>query len=297
METMTRQRRKRGSLLPVILAVVLAAVIAAALLVIRSLRPAQQPEEPDPHEGQIYVNDGANMVWLTPHENFAVSPLRRWQFVTLNDKPHYQGSDFTTSRGIDLSVFQGDVDWDKAAADGVEFAIIRLGYRGYGKGALQPDELFTSHLDGAHAAGIDTGAYFFSQALTAEEGREEAQYVLEQLDGRRMEMPIYFDWEPIAVEDSRTNGYDYAHLTDSAVAFCQTIEAAGYRAGVYINRQQGYYHYDLRRLADYSLWVADYNSYPDFYYRFDMWQYTASGQLDGIDIQVDMNLMFVPKDE
>ena len=297
METMTRQRRKRGSLLPVILAVVLAAVIAAALLVIRSLRPAQQPEEPDPHEGQIYVNDGANMVWLTPHENFAVSPLRRWQFVTLNDKPHYQGSDFTTSRGIDLSVFQGDVDWDKAAADGVEFALIRLGYRGYGKGALQPDELFTSHLDGAHAAGIDTGAYFFSQALTAEEGREEAQYVLEQLDGRRMEMPSYFDWEPIAVEDSRTNGYDYAHLTDSAVAFCQTIEAAGYRAGVYINRQQGYYHYDLRRLADYSLWVADYNSYPDFYYRFDMWQYTASGQLDGIDIQVDMNLMFVPKDE
>lgn len=297
METMTRQRRKRGSLLPVILAVVLAAVIAAALLVIRSLRPAQQPEEPDPHEGQIYVNDGANMVWLTPHENFAVSPLRRWQFVTLNDKPHYQGSDFTTSWGIDLSVFQGDVDWDKAAADGVEFAIIRLGYRGYGKGALQPDELFTSHLDGAHAAGIDTGAYFFSQALTAEEGREEARYVLEQLDGRRMEMPIYFDWEPIAVEDSRTNGYDYAHLTDSAVAFCQTIEAAGYRAGVYINRQQGYYHYDLRRLADYSLWVADYNSYPDFYYRFDMWQYTASGQLDGIDIQVDMNLMFVPKDE
>lgn len=297
METMTRQRRKRGSLLPVILAVVLAAVIAAVLLAIRSLRPAQQPEEPDPHEGQIYVNDGANMVWLTPHENFAVSPLRRWQFVTLNDKPHYQGSDFTTSRGIDLSVFQGDVDWDKAAADGVEFAIIRLGYRGYGKGALQPDELFTSHLDGAHAAGIDTGAYFFSQALTAEEGREEAQYVLEQLDGRRMEMPIYFDWEPIAVEDSRTNGYDYAHLTDSAVAFCQTIEAAGYRAGVYINRQQGYYHYDLRRLADYSLWVADYNSYPDFYYRFDMWQYTASGQLDGIDIQVDMNLMFVPKGE
>lgn len=297
METMTRQRRKRGSLLPVILAVVLAAVIAAALLVIHSLRPAQQPEEPDPHEGQIYVNDGANMVWLTPHENFAVSPLRRWQFVTLNDKPHYQGSDFTTSRGIDLSVFQGDVDWDKAAADGVEFAIIRLGYRGYGKGALQPDELFTSHLDGAHAAGIDTGAYFFSQALTAEEGREEAQYVLEQLDGRRMEMPIYFDWEPIAVEDSRTNGYDYAHLTDSAVAFCQTIEAAGYRAGVYINRQQGYYHYDLSRLAEYSLWVADYNSYPDFYYRFDMWQYTASGQLDGIDIQVDMNLMFVPKGE
>ena len=115
METMTRQRRKRGSLLPVILAVVLAAVIAAALLVIRSLRPAQQPEEPDPHEGQIYVNDGANMVWLTPHENFAVSPLRRWQFVTLEERPWYAGSEFAVRRGIDLSVFQKNVDWAAAA--------------------------------------------------------------------------------------------------------------------------------------------------------------------------------------
>ena len=137
--------------------------------------------------------------------------------------------------------------------------------------------------------------YFFSQALTAEEGREEAQYVLERLDGRALELPVYFDWEPVSAEDSRTNGYGYANLTDSAVAFCQTIQAAGYQAGVYINRQQGYYHYDLSRLADYSLWVADYNSYPDFYYRFDMWQYTASGQVEGFDIQVDENLLFVPK--
>ena len=133
------------------------------------------------------------------------------------------------------------------------------------------------------------------QALTAEEGREEAQYVLERLNGRELELPVYFDWEPISAEDSRTNGYDYANLTDSAVAFCQTIQAAGYQAGVYINRQQGYYHYDLSRLADYSLWVADYNSYPDFYYRFDMWQYSANGQVDGFDIQVDQNLLFVPK--
>ena len=261
----------------------------------RSLLPAAQREEPDPHAGQIYVNDGANMVWLTPHENFAVSPLHRWQFVTLEGQPWYVGSEFAVRRGVDLSVFQKNVDWAKAAESGVEFAVIRLGFRGYGKGALQPDDLFDSHLDGAHAAGIDAGVYFFSQALTAEEGREEAQYVLERLKGRKLELPVYFDWEPISAEDSRTNGYDYANLTDSAVAFCQTIQAAGYQAGVYINRQQGYYHYDLSRLADYSLWVADYNAYPDFYYRFDMWQYSANGQVNGFDIQVDQNLLFVPK--
>ncbi len=295
---MTRRRRQKKPLLGLVMAVLVLAAFAVVLAaVFRSLLPAVLPEEPDPHAGQIYINDGAGMVWLTPHENFAVSPLRRWQFITLDGRPHYLGGEYTVRRGIDLSVFQRNVDWQRAAADGVEFAIARLGYRGYGKGALQPDERFANHLDGARAAGIDVGVYFFSQALTAEEGREEAEYVLAQLDGRKLEMPIYFDWEPIAAEDSRTNGYDYANLTDSAVAFCQTIEEAGYRAGVYINRQQGYYHYDLSRLADYALWVADYNSYPDFYYRFDMWQYTANGQVDGIDIQVDMNLLFIPAEK
>ena len=113
METMTGRRRHRRSRLPLIAAIVLAAgiVVVLAVLVFRSLLPAAQRQEPDPHEGQVYVNDGANMVWLTPHENFAVSPLRRWQFVTLEGHPYYQGSDFATRRGIDLSVFQGDVDW------------------------------------------------------------------------------------------------------------------------------------------------------------------------------------------
>lgn len=296
---MSRRRlKRRRSRLPLLLATVLALGAAALLLtvVLRSLRPAAQPQEPDPHAGQVYVNDGANMVWLTPHDNFAVNPLRRWQFVTLYGRPYYQGDAFTVRRGIDLSVFQKNVDWQQAAADGIEFAVVRLGYRGYGsKGALQPDGLFGQHLDGAHDAGLDVGAYFFSQALTAEEGEAEARYVLEQLAGRTLELPVYYDWEPIFAEDSRTRTYDYANLTDSAVAFCQTIQAAGYQAGVYINRQQGYYHYDLSRLADYSLWVADYNNYPDFYYRFDMWQYTANGQVDGIDIQVDENLLFIPR--
>lgn len=295
METTTRRRKRRKSLLPLLLCLGVAALTIVLIAVLRSLWPAAEKTEPDPHAGQVCVNDGANMVWLTPHENYAVSSLRPWQFIEPEQRPYYMGGEFTVRRGIDLSVFQKNVDWDKAAADGVEFAVIRLGFRGYGKGALQPDEQFDGHFEGARSAGIDTGVYFFSQALTAEEGREEAQYVLERLNGRPLELPVYFDWEMVHAEDSRTNGYDYANLTDSAVAFCQTIEAAGYRAGVYINRQQGYYHYDLSRLADYSLWVADYNSYPDFYYRFDMWQYTAEGQVDGLDIQVDENLLFVRK--
>ena len=295
MAAMTRQRRKRRSILPLVLGLVLLAALAAIVVtVFRSLLPAAQREEPDPHAGQVYVNDGANMVWLTPHDNFDVSPLHRWQFVTLEERPWYAGSEFAVRRGIDLSVFQKNVDWAAAAESGVEFPVIRLGFRGYGKGVLQPDDLFDSHLEGAHGAGIDAGVYFFSQALTAEEGREEAQHVLERLDGRALELPVYFDWEPVSAEDSRTNGYGYANLTDSAVAFCQAIQAAGYQAGVYINRQQGYYHYDLSRLADYSLWVADYNDYPDFYYAYDVWQYEHQARLDGVNEIIDLNLEFRP---
>lgn len=293
---MQRKRRQR-SRLPLLAAIVLTAGLALllAVWVVRSLLPTAQRQEQNPHAGQIYVNDGANMVWLTPHEGIEASALHRWHFVTLEEQPWYCGDAFSVQRGIDLSVFQGEVDWQAVAADGVDFAVIRLGYRGYGKGALQPDERCSAYLDGAHGVGLEAGVYFFSQALTAEEGQEEAQYVLALLEGRTLELPVYFDWEPISAEDSRTSGYDYAHLTDSAVAFCQTIEAAGYEAGVYINRQQGYYHYDLSRIEDYALWVADYNAYPDFYYRFDMWQYTANGQVDGIDIQVDENLLFIQK--
>ena len=137
--------------------------------------------------------------------------------------------------------------------------------------------------------------YFFSQALTAQEGREEAEYVLELLDGRDLQLPIYFDWEDVSAEDARTYGYNYENLTDSAAAFCNTLRDAGYEAGVYLNRQQGYYHYDIARLSPYSLWVADLNRYPDFYYAHDIWQYTFTAEVEGIPGVVDMNLRFIDK--
>ena len=119
MAAMTRQRRKRRSILPLVLGLVLLAALAAIVVtVFRSLLPAAQREEPDPHAGQVYVNDGANMVWLTPHDNFDVSPLHRWQFVTLEERPWYAGSEFAVRRGIDLSVFQKNVDWAAAAESG-----------------------------------------------------------------------------------------------------------------------------------------------------------------------------------
>ena len=114
------------------------------------------------------------------------------------------------------------------------------------------------------------------------------------LDGRALDLPVYYDWEPVAAEDSRTAAYDHLYLTAGAAAFCNVIERGGYTPGVYLNRQQGYYRYDLRSLSDRSLWVADYADYPDFYYAYDVWQYADRARLDGVSEIIDLNLEFRP---
>lgn len=290
----SRRRRRRRRLLPL---VILLAVLAVAVPVILSLLPRQSrvTEEPDPHAGQVYVNDGANMVWLTPHKNLAVNPFTANDFTRdENGALHYTGMSGTVRLGVDVSDYQSGVDWQKLAAQGVDFAILRIGYTGYTKGSLRTDSAFASHLQGARAAGIDVGVYYFSQAVTVQEAAAEAAHVLRLLNGRQLDLPVYFDWEPVFADDSRTRGNDNAHLTECAAVFCDVVESAGYDAGIYLNRQQGYYRYDLSRLSDYALWVADYNDYPDFYYAFDMWQYSDSGALDGMPTQADLNLLFVP---
>ena len=293
--TQRRRRRRRRRILPLLAVVLLfLALLALVIVVARSLRAKPEPPPVDPHAGQVYVNNGANMVWLTPVDGVAVNPLLRSDFIMLEGHPHYMGTAFTGERGVDLSTYQPTVDWAKASQE-IDFAILRIGYRGYTKGYLQPDTAFEHHYKGATDHGVDVGVYFFSQALTAQEGREEAEYVLSLLDGRDLQLPIYFDWENVSAEDARTYGYDYENLTDSAVAFCNTLRDAGYDAGVYLNRQQGYYHYDIARLSPYQLWVADLNRYPDFYYAHDLWQYTFTATLPGIPGVVDMNLRFLEK--
>ncbi len=194
-------------------------------------------------------------------------------------------------RGIDVSAHQGRIDWAAVAADGVEYAMIRVGYRGYTEGLTSLDELFYENVAGARANGIDVGVYFFSQAIDREEAIEEAETVLRAVEGLEITYPIVFDWEDIP-QEARTDGMDPKVLTGCARAFCQTIERAGYRAGVYFNQAYGYQHYNLIALESYVLWLAQYASAPDFRYRFEMWQYTNAGEVDGIEGDVDLNLSF-----
>ena len=249
--------------------------------------------EPDEHAGQVYLNDGFDMVWFTPFENVPVSTLSPNDFRTVDGVPTYTGTDYFTYVGIDTSEHQWEVNWN-AAAQYLDFAYVRLGYRGYTEGGLFLDPWFETNLAGASAAGLDTGVYFFSQATNVSEAIEEAEFVIDHLRGFRVNLPVIFDWEKIDEETARTSGLGELTLTDCAVAFCRTIENAGYDAGVYFNRYLGYYGFDLSRLTDYAFWVSVPGDFPDYYYACDFWQCSFTASIPGVTGEADLNLRFVP---
>ncbi len=203
----------------------------------------------------------------------------------------YQGGGDSLT-GVDVSEHQADIDWYRVAEDGVDFAFIRLGYRGYTEGGISLDQKFARNMEGAAAAGLDVGVYFFSQAISEAEAREEAQFVINQLQDYDLDYPVVFDWETIGSSDARTRNISSAVLTDCAIAFCQEIEAAGYTPMIYLYGDLAYKCYNLPRLTDYDWWFAGYSATPEFYYDFRIWQYTSSGSVDGIIGRADLNICF-----
>ena len=191
--------------------------------------------------------------------------------------------------GVDVSAHQQQIDWQQVAEAGIEFAMIRLGYRGYGSGNIGADEWASANLEGAVQAGLDVGVYFFSQAVSVEEAREEAQFVLDQLQGHVLQMPVVFDWEYVA-EDARTGAMDAQTLTDCTVAFCEEIRQAGYTPMLYFNQHMADTLFELEKLTDYGFWLAMYSDRMTYPYRVEMWQYTCTGTVPGIEGDVDINL-------
>ena len=193
--------------------------------------------------------------------------------------------------GIDVSSHQQQIDWQQVKAAGIEFVFVRLGYRGYETGLLTEDALALENLDGARAAGLSVGAYLFSQALDIEEAEEEAAFALEILAGRRLDLPLVFDWEYVS-EEARTGGMDRRTLTDCTLAFCRAVESAGYEPMVYFNGSQARDLLDLEELSGYRFWLAQYDHSLSFPCRADFWQYTDSGKVPGISGKVDLDLIF-----
>lgn len=215
-------------------------------------------------------------------------------FYEVDGIRYYHGGDYLGVPGIDVSQYQTQIDWEQVKQAGISFAMIRVGYRGYVSGELDLDSSFQSHIQGALDAGLDVGVYFFSQALTPEEAQEEAEYVLEQIEGYDLTYPVVFDWEEVQAQ-ARTDEMNMLMLTSCAEAFCQTITQAGYEASVYFNQAYGYQQFNLVSLKAYDFWLAEYSPSPSFAYSFQMWQYTNEGTVPGIDGPVDLNIAFQKK--
>lgn len=194
--------------------------------------------------------------------------------------------------GIDVSKWNGDIDWDKVKNAGVEFAIIRAGYRGSSTGSLVEDPYFAANMKGARASGIPVGVYFFTQAVNEVEAVEEASAVLQLIREYQLDYPVFIDTEG-AGGGGRADELDVETRTLVCEAFCRTIENAGYHAGVYASRNW----YNNRLHADrldgqYCIWLAEYRSVPLYQGYYQLWQYTSKGKIDGISGNVDMNISY-----
>ena len=191
--------------------------------------------------------------------------------------------------GVDVSAYQGDIDWEKVKASGIDFAIIRLGYRGYESGKLVEDAYARKNLEGAAAAGLKVGAYFFSQALSTKEADEELEFMLDILGEQYLSMPLVLDWE-IPTSTARTARMDARTLTDIQLHFCKKAADLGYQPMVYFNWHQSEHLYILHELEDYPFWLALYQDRMTYPWDIEMWQYTSTGRVPGINGDVDINV-------
>ena len=210
-------------------------------------------------------------------------------FYTQNGRTYYDDGVTQVRYGIDVSWHQGVIDWAKVAADGIDFAIIRCGYRGSATGNLNEDTYFQDNMRGALENGIEVGVYFFSQALSVADAKEELAFTLDLIRGWNVTLPVVFDWEQYG---TRTASPDWDMVADCIVTFCDGVAAAGYTPMTYYNPSMAYLHLDLPRLQYYPKWLAHYVEVTNYCYDFQMWQYGSSGAVDGINGRVDMDILF-----
>lgn len=217
-------------------------------------------------------------------------------FERYENRMVYNDSTYSYRLGIDVSHYQGEIEWEKVKNSGIEFVMIRLGFRGYGQeGLLKLDTKFQENIQGARAAGLDVGVYFFSQAITEQEAREEAEFVIEHLQPYDLQLPVAYDPETILHDEARTDDVTGEQFTKNTIAFCETIEKAGYDSMVYCNMLWQAYELDLKAIAKYPIWYADYEPKPQTPYHFEYWQYSNEGRVDGIQGNVDLDIQMIQK--
>lgn len=264
-------------ILLVVAAILLSAIVATVLIL------AALPEKPEtPRETTAATTEAPFVPTPNPYSATDFTVVEGEMICITDD----------AAKGIDVSQHQGDIDWQQVRQAGYEFVILRIGGRGWGEsGALYIDDRAQEYYRDAKAAGLKVGAYFFSQAITPEEAREEARFTLEQLEGWELDLPVAFDWEYIG-EEARTANMAQDTLTECVVAFCQVIEDAGKETMLYTNPHHAGVGLDLEALDGMNVWIALYSEEMSYPYYITAWQYTDCGTVPGVEGNVDINLYF-----
>lgn len=197
--------------------------------------------------------------------------------------------------GVDISKQNGDVNFTSVKAAGVDYVMIRLGGRGYGTGQITLDENFKKNIEGAVAAGLDIGVYFYSQAVSQDEAVEEVNFVVQNLEPYRAQVryPIAFDMEFVANDTARIDSLSKEDKTNIATSFLEGVKAAGYVPMLYGDKEWLIKEIDLARLQDYDVWLAQEEDLPDYPYQYTMWQYSTEGILNGVTGEANLNICFV----
>lgn len=209
---------------------------------------------------------------------------------------YYEEGNLVSQTAVDVSDLQGKIDWERVSEDGIDFAMIRLGRRGYTEGNIYLDNYYYENVSGVQSEGMPFGVYFFSQAITEDEAIEEANFVIKHLSGSGISYPVVFDHEPVESADGRANNLSKNELTHITKAFCQKIEDAGYTPMIYGNA------FDMERLnlndlKGIDVWYAEYeSSQPTGQFDFAMWQYSSTANVSGINTQADLSILFKPLD-
>lgn len=234
----------------------------------------------------------------TPVKSNMVENTYDWKNLKEDgDLMSYEDDRYTSMQGIDVSAHQGTIDWAKVKEAGIEFAYIRVGYRGYETGIIHKDEYFDSNIRSAKENGIKVGVYFFSQAVDVDEAREEAEFTIKQIKDYEIDLPVAYDIEEAGEGNGRVDDLSSEIWTQNAVTFLHVIENAGYEGMNYNSTDLFDTLFENEYLQEFDTWVAHYDvSHPYYEYTFLIWQYSCEGKIDGIEGKdTDMDIMFVEK--
>ena len=279
---MTKEKKERLFIFGGLAIALIEVIVIGTILIVNALGSGKAPAV-TPTTPVTTVTEATTVVTEPPLPMNGFSPE---DFLMVDGFMTCTAADYMI--GIDVSSHQGVIDWKQVKEAGVQFVIIRLGGRGYGEeGNLFRDDMAQRNYEGAKENGLLVGGYIFSQALNEEEAVEEAQLALEMTQGWELDLPIAFDWEFLHFEARTDEMYD-GPITDCAIAFCETLKAAGVQPMLYT----GLYVKTLRleEVLDYPMWLALYTDTMSYDYWMSFWQYSCTGKVPGINTDVDLNI-------